>query len=360
MPMDLATLDDPDVIGGVDRGGMLGVVAGTGAQLRRGFELGRSSPFLPSAEGIDAIVVGGMGGSGVAGDVLRSVCAAEVGVPIVVVKGYSLPAFCGPDTLVFAVSFSGGTEETLAVYAEGVARGCRTVAVSTGGELAALAEADDVAHVSVPDDVPMPRAALGYLAAIPLGVLDALGLLPPLSKSVDRTAALLDDLAVRLGPAARGEVNEAKSVASWLGQRVPLVWGTEGPTEAAALRWKTQFEENAKIAAFHAMLPELDHNDVEGLAGGDGARFAAIALRHDGEHPRMAARIEATRAALSGSGLGVREVRAAESSPLDVAFSLMMLGDFVSVYTAILRGVDPMPVPVLTGLKERLRGMRPS
>jgi glucose/mannose-6-phosphate isomerase len=360
MRMELATLDDPAFLSGVDRQGMLGVVASTGTQLRRGFELGRSAPFLPSAEGIDAIVICGMGGSGVAGDVLRSVCSADAPVPVVVVKGYSLPAFCGAGSLVFAVSFSGGTEETLAAYTEAVARGCRVVAVSTKGELAALAEADDVAHVAVPDDVPMPRAALGYLAAIPIGALDALGLLPPSSDAVERTSSLLDELSGRVGPDSPVERNEAKSIARWLGGRTPLIWGTEGPAEAAALRWKTQLEENAKVAAFHSVLSELDHNDIEGWAGDDGGRFAAVVLRHGREHPRMAARVEATLAALAGSGLEGREVRAPGSSLLEILFSLMMLGDFVSVYTAILRGVDPTPVPVLTGLKERLRRVRPS
>ena len=350
-----SSLDDPSVISATDPSGMLGLVAGTGEQLRRGFELGRGAPFLPSAEGIDAVVVCGMGGSGVAGDVLRSAFSDQTRVPIVVVKGYSLPAFCGHNSLVIVVSYSGNTEETVAAYTEAVARECRVVAVSAGGELAALSEADEIALVRIPDDTSMPRAALGYLAAAPIGILESVEVLPPSADSVDDAARALDDLALRLGPDRSSEENEAKSVAQWFAGRTPFIWGTEGPAEAAALRWKTQLNENAKIPAFHAVLSELDHNEIEGWSGESAGRFAAVVLRHGREHPRMRARVKASLAALAASGLEGREVRATGSSALAIVFSLVMLGDFVSVYTAILRGVDPTPVPVLMSLKDRLR-----
>src|SRR5207247_10308838 len=146
----------------------------------------------------------------------------------------------------------------------------------------------------------------------------------------DRRAGLAADL----GPEGPGPDNDAKSIAAWLGERIPLVWGGEGPTEASALRWKTQFNENTKVAAFHSILPELDHNEIEGLAGEDGSRFAALVLRHDLEHPRMGARVEATLAALAGAGLEGREVRALGSTPLEAVFYLILLGDFTTSYAA--------------------------
>src|SRR5207244_2902142 len=145
------------------------------------------------------IAVCGMGGSGVAGDVLRSLYAGRLPLPIVVVKGYELPEFCGRDTLVFAVSFSGNTEETVAAYGEAVSRGCRVVAVSAGGELAAMAETDDVARVPIPQHVPVPRAALGYLAMAPLGVLHSMGMVPRGPEDAAEAVALLDGLAAALG-----------------------------------------------------------------------------------------------------------------------------------------------------------------
>jgi glucose/mannose-6-phosphate isomerase len=277
---------------------------------------------------------------------------------VLVVKGYSLPAFCGGDTLVFACSFSGNTEETVAAYTEAVARGCRVVAVASGGKLASLAETDDTPFVRLTDPMRMPRAALGSLAAAPIGVLDAMGLVPGAEEEVGTTADLLDRLSEELGPDRPAQANEAKSVAGWLGERVPLVWGTEGPAEAAALRWKTQFNENAKVPAFSSTLPELGHNEVEGWSAGRGERFAVLVLRTPGEPPRVGPRLAATRGALTASGLVFRQVMGREGPPLASLFGLILLGDFASAYLGLARGVDPSPVPVLMGLKESLAGAR--
>ena len=126
--------------------------------------------------------------------------------------------------------------------------------------------------------------------------------------------------------------------------------------EAAALRWKTQMNENAKCPAFHSMLPELDHNELEGWSSGTGERFALAILRHEGEHRRIAARVEASLDTMSASGLETREVWAEGTSPFEQLFALVMVGDFTSTYLAVLRGVDPMGVPNVAGLKERLSG----
>jgi glucose/mannose-6-phosphate isomerase len=348
------SLDDAAALRAGDGGGMLELVASLGTQLRDGFETARTTAALPSAEGIRAVVVSGMGGSGVAGDVLRSVYGSSLALPVNVVKGYQLPAFCGADTVVLATSFSGQTEETLATYTEAVARGCRVVAISSGGELAALAEGDGVPHVPIPSSIRAPRAALGALAAAPLGVLSAVGLLPSVQSDVAEAAALLEEFAEPLGPDRATEGNEAKAVARWLGPRVPVVWGSEGIAEAAALRWKTQFNENAKVPAFSSALPELDHNEVEGWSESSGEAFAVVVLRHGGEHARVAARLTATAEALRGSGLAFREVHAPKGGPLASLFALAMTGDFASTYAALARGVDPSPVPVLSALKERL------
>jgi glucose/mannose-6-phosphate isomerase len=352
--MALSALDDPEALAAIDRSGMLEMVARTGSQLRRGFELGRSGEALPSAEGLGSIVVCGMGGSGVSGDVLRVLFANRLPVPILVEKGYDLPASCHDRALVFAVSFSGNTEETLSAYVEGVARSCRMVAVSAGGELAAFAAADGVPHVRLPDDVAMPRAALGYLAGALIGCLEAIGMIDA-SAEVDSAGRLLDELARSVAPGRPAEENEAKLIASWLGARTPLVWGSVGLAEAAALRWKCQLNENAKMPAFHDVLPELDHNDVEGWSARSGEAFAALVLRHAGEDPRIQARVDATLSAVAPSGLEARQVLARGTSPAERLFSLIMLGDFTSVYAALLRGIDPTPVPILTGLKARLR-----
>jgi glucose/mannose-6-phosphate isomerase len=201
----------------------------------------------------------------------------------------------------------------------------------------------------------MPRAALGFLSGAAMGVLEAIGLLPPFEADVGEAERVLGSLAADLGAEAPAERNEAKSLAAWLAGRMPVVWGTEGLAAAAALRWKTQMNENAKVPAFAGILPELDHNEVEGWSEGTGAGFAVIALRHRAEHPRIAPRVAATTTVVGPSKLEVHEVKAEGFGPVESLFSLVMLGDFVSTYLGILRGVDPLAIPVLTSLKERLR-----
>jgi glucose/mannose-6-phosphate isomerase len=173
---------------------------------------------------------------------------------------------------------------------------------------------------------------------------------------VDRAVRLLQDQAAGLGPDRPAPENDAKAIAAWIGDRVPLVWGSEGLGEAAALRWKTQLNENAKVPAFAAVLPELGHNEIEGWSGGAGPPFALVVLRFKGEHPRVAPRVAATIELIRPSGLEVREVHARGTRPLEVLLSLVMTGDFVSTYLGVLRGVDPLEIPVLTDLKRRLRG----
>jgi glucose/mannose-6-phosphate isomerase len=355
--MDQATLDDPARIAAVDRSGMLQAIAALGGQLGDGFELGRRGP-IPSAWAEQAlqggVVVCGMGGSGIAGDVVGAVLADRVPGPIMVSKGFGLPGFCGPRTLVVAVSYSGNTEETLAAYHVAGERGCRTVTVSAGGHLAKLADARGSPHVELPPDAPMPRAALGYVAGAVLGVVGLAGG-PDISAEVAAAAGRVDELAARWHPGRSTEVNEAKSLADWLAGRTPVIWGSEGLMEPAALRWKNQMNENAKLPAFWSVLPELDHNEVEGWSGDTAKEFAVVALRYPGEHPHVAQRFALTMEIASSAGLDVREVRAESGGPMTWLFEHILLGDFVSTYLAILRGVDPTPVPVLAGLKARLR-----
>lgn len=349
------SLDDPASLAAVDSGGMLSLAGALGDQLRSGFQAGTGPPDLPSGEGLRSVVICGMGGSGVAGDILRVLFAPRLPLPIVVCKSYEVPEFCGRDTLAVAVSFSGDTEETLAAYLDAVARGARVVSICGGGELASLSVEDQVARVAVPADIPAPRAALGYLTGAAIGTLDRMGLVPPAADLIDEACDHLDQVARSLGPEIPAEVNQAKNLAAWLEGRTPVIWGSEGLAEAAAVRWKTQLNENAKTPAFHADIPELDHNEIEGWSEGTARGYGAVVLRHGGEHPRIATRISATIDTVSRSGLELREVHAAGANPLAVLLSMIMVGDFTSTYLAILRGVDPMPVPVLTDLKARLR-----
>ena len=349
-------LDDEPALRAADPSGMLPAIGRLGDQLRHGYAAGREASGLPQGVGVRAVVFCGMGGSGIAGDVAWALYAPRLSIPLVVVKGYELPEFAGRETLVFAVSFSGNTEETLAAYDEATQRGCRLVAVAAGGELAERAERDGVAVVPIPTDAPKPRAAIGYQAAAPIGVLERMGLVPHAADEVAEAAEVLDAGAATLGPASPTSENLAKRVARAVGERFPVVWGSEGLAWVAACRWRTDFHENAKWPAFASLLPELDHNEIVGWGSGGGAgRFLAIVLRHAGEHHRNADRVEATLRALGPvAGLAFEQVSASGAAPLARLFSLVQAGDYASTYHALARGVDPTPIAVLDDLKSAM------
>ncbi len=346
-------LDDERALRSVDAGNMLGAVAALGEHARDGYATGLAAQGLPDVDGITAVTFCGMGGSAVAGDVLRSVFRERLGLPVDVNRSPVLPAYCGSHTLVVVSSFSGNTAETLACFREATARGCRIVAVTSGGTLAAETAAAGDGVVSVPGGF-QPRAALGWLTFAAVGALVAAGLLPDAATDVDETVKELAALAARLGPASPTRENLAKELAHRLRDRVPVIWGAEGIGAVAAARWKTQFNENGKIPAFASSMSELDHNEVVGWLRPAGETFAVIALRHDGEDPELAKRFPLSLDIARDAGAHIEEFRGAGRSALARLFSLIALGDFASTYLALRRGVDPTPVVAIDRLKAAL------
>ena len=346
-------LDDARALSAGDPSGMLAAVASLSEHCRDGRAIGLSTIGLPSAEGLTALTFCGMGGSAVAGDLLRALYRERVGIPIDVVRGPVLPEYCGPRTLVICASYSGNTAETLACFREATRRGCRVMVVTSGGELFAAPSAS--ATVVVPGGF-QPRAALGFLAFASFGALETAGLLPDLTDDVDETIVELDALLPRLGPAAPRGANLAKDLAFRIDDRVPVIWGSEGIGAVAAGRWKTQFNENAKIPAWASSMPELDHNEVVGWTLPAGRGFFLVALRHEGEHTDIAARFPLSIEIAQQAGVVAEEVWGAGRSALARLMSLVLLGDFTSVYHALAHGVDPTPVAVIDRLKAALAG----
>lgn len=348
-------LDAPDALAAADPAGMLRAVESWPEQWRDAVARTRSIPAgaLPEAEALDHVVVCGMGGSAVAGDVLRAVAAPALRVPVVVVRSHELPAFVGPASLVFCVSYSGDTEETIACFEEARARGARLIAVAGGGALGRRAAAAAIPCVE-PAPGLQPRAALASLAPPLLVMLDRVGLLPGIGEDLAAAAALTAE-SVR---ACRGDVptarNEAKRLAVSLHGLFPTVWGAEGALSVAATRWKTQLNENAKLPATASALPELGHNEVVGFDPGHPAlaQTVVVALRARAEDPRIEARFRATLDLVSPRVAKVEEVVVDGRSALEQTCAAVVLGDFVSVYLAVLRGVDPTPVEAIRRLKE--------
>ncbi len=221
-----------------------------------------------------------MGGSGIAGDVVAVSAAPFMSVPVTVVKGYVPPDYVGTGSLVFAISFSGDTEETLEAAAAAYEAGAALVAVTGGGELAHLAADWDVPIVPVPEDIPQPRAALGAMAIPPLVLLESIGLFPGAQQWVDEA---VERLRRRRDQLVRPD-SVAETVAQRIGRTIPLIHGAQDLGAAAALRWKTQVNENAKSPAFFNVYPELCHNEVAGWGQhGDATRqlITLVNLRHN-------------------------------------------------------------------------------
>ena len=348
-------LDDPGSLAAVDSHDALGIVESTPEQWREAITRARSCDGLPTRHGINGIVYCGMGGSGIAGDVLAAIAAEEGTVPVTVVKGYKLPAWTGPNTLVFCASYSGNTEETLACFDDALERKARIVAIATGGALADRARAHSVAMISPVEEL-QPRQAFASLAAPALVLAEQLGLLADLTPHLTETGDVLERQVTVYGRDVAADKNDAKKISGQLVGRIPLVWGQEGALSAAATRWRTQLNENAKVPAFSSVLPELDHNEVVGYEQSSPgiADLAIVVLRTPNENPRVTQRIEATLERIGGLVATSVEARAVGESPLARLMSAVLLGDFVSVYLAVRRGVDPTPVTAIDQLKSRL------
>jgi glucose/mannose-6-phosphate isomerase len=374
--LDPSRLDDAEAAEAADPGGMLRQVASSAAQVR---EAQRASAEAGVGRLADdgrprAVVVAGMGGSGIAGEVLAAVCGTGCAVPVFTVRGYRLPGWVGAADLVIAVSSSGGTEETLEVAVEAARRGCRLMFV--GADESPLA---DLAARSRGVFVPVrpsgqPRSML-WAMTIPLMIAArTLRLADVPDATLESTAALLEDVAHRCRPSSEPFVNPAKRIALDLAGDVPLVWGASPVTATAAYRLCGQLNENAKYPAVFAEVPEANHGPLavfDGFfaRGGSPADpddffrdrtddpehgLHLVVLRDVEEHPRVRARCEASVAVARDRGVAVTEVRAEGEHPLERIASLIALADYVTVYLAIALGVDPTPVPAVQELKARI------
>ena len=346
-------LDDAKAVRDQDPGGMVAAVGNLGSDCREGYSNGVGAGGLPDLADVRSVVFCGMGGSAVAGDVLRSVFRDRLGVPVEVNRSPELPAHAGPHSLVVVSSYSGNTSETLGAFREAAKRGCRAIVVTSGGTIADEAHGAGVPVVGVPGGF-QPRAAMGWLAFTALGALEAAGLLPPLAEDVAEAAGEVEARAAVCGPASLTGENPAKRLAKELDERIPVVWGAEGIGATAAARWKTQFNENGKMPAWWSSMSELDHNEVVGWTEPFGTAHAVIALRHEAEDPDIAARFPLSLQIAADAGADTHEVWATGRSSLARLMSLIALGDFTSAYVAIRKGVDPTPVDVIQRLKAAL------
>lgn len=298
------------------------------------------------------LVIAGMGGSSIGGELALAALGDRASRRITCARGYALPAWITPDTTILCCSYSGNTEETLAAYEAGGALGARRIVCTTGGQLAQAARADGVAVVPLPGGY-QPRATVGYMLVVALEVAALSGVAEQLHTEIDVAAAHAEQLVADWGPDAP-EDSLAKRLARALQRTIPQIVGA-GLTTPIAYRWKTQINENAKVPCFASELPEFDHNEIVGWEGApELGRFSALLLDDCDLHPRVRARIELSRGLIESQAAVAERVETVGQTRIERLVSLVLLGDLVSIYLAVLRGVDPASIESLERLKRAL------
>jgi glucose/mannose-6-phosphate isomerase len=334
-----------EAIAAVDPQGMLGDVLEQPAHLTDA--LWRvDSADIKSFEAPGGLAICGMGGSAIGADLAAAAVGSRAHNPIYTLRRYDLPPWVGEETAVLCSSYSGNTEETLSCYQAARTAGAQLIALTTGGKLAEAARADGVPVIGVPSGM-QPRAAVGYMAVCSLEVAALCGAAPSLRGEIEAAAELQRKLADEWGPDAR-EDSLAKSLARTLQGSITVVYGA-GLTAPAARRWKTQINENAKLHAFFAELPEADHNEICGWESGE--PLSVVFLDDSTLHPRLRRRVELTAEIARDGAKTVEVVESRGESAFERVMSLVFLGDLASVYLAALNGTDPTPVAVLERFK---------
>ncbi len=341
-----------ETIAQLDGTGQLGDVLGLPEHLRDALWRVESANLAPE-DSAGGLVVAGMGGSAVGGLLAVAALGDRASRPITVARDYGLPAWTTPDATVLCASYSGETEETLAAYEAAGALGARRIVSTTGGALAASARADGVPVVPLPGGF-APRAAVGYGLVIALEVAALAGAGEGLRTEIDVAAVHAERLVTEWGPDAPDE-SLAKSLARSLSGTTPQIAGAD-LTAPIAYRWKTQINENANSPSFAAELPELDHNEIVGWEGAaDLGRFSAVFLDDCDLHPRVRARIGLTLDVIRDQGAAAtHRVQSLGSGRVERLVSLVLLGDLVSLYMAILAGRDPAAIDPIDRLKAAL------
>lgn len=340
-------LDDVAGMRKIDKSGMLEAVARFPDQMEEAIRKGSTLPIHFSFQGTKMVICG-MGGSAIGGDMVRSLLAPHAHLPVVVNRSYNLPACADDDTLVVAISYSGNTEETLSCFRQALEQGCTTIAVSSGGRLAEAAAQADL-FIPIPTGM-QPRAALAHLLFPLLEVLKRLEIAPPLGQKA--AVNTVRELGAAAAPVLPVSSNRAKQMA--LSLTVPtLVYGA-GVMAVAATRWRQQLNENAKMAAFDFALPEANHNELMAWERWPPEGATCILLRSPDDDPRIGHRMDFLQK-VYGRQAQVAEVMVRGDSPLARLMYAVHLGDWVSVYAALARDIDPSPVSLIQELKRHLQ-----
>ncbi len=343
-----------DEIKRLDPAGMYKCIMDFPSQVEEAYRIGKSfkAPRFPRS--VTSILITGLGGSAIGGDLLRAYLGDEIRVPVIVNRHYNLPKFVDKRTLVIASSYSGNTEETIAALKEALRRKARVLCISTGGHMSELARKHKLPCIKTPEGL-QPRAALGYSFFPLLIALAHGGFIRPRDKDIKETIALLKAKAAEYGNVGSSG-NAPLQLAMRIKGKLPIIYSSSERLDAVNLRWRGQVEENAKQLAYGNLLPEMNHNELVGwnMLKDLLAQTFVVFLRDRGDHPRVSVREEITKSIVEQHASGVHEVWSEGTSLLARMFSLIQFGDWMSYYLALLNNQDPTPVKVIDHLKNEL------
>jgi glucose/mannose-6-phosphate isomerase len=347
-------LDDKEKIYAVDKSGMLNFCIDAPKHYRCAAEL--ASKINCDNPVPNNIIVAGMGGSAIGGEMLKDWSRNQLIVPLEICRDYNLPEYADEKTLVLVSSYSGDTEETLSAFLDALRRKCMIFCVSSGGEVIKAAKKHKIPYIQVPGGMP-PRAALPYMLIPMLTYLEKAGLVKGVTEEIDEAISVIEEIVKQNSREVRQSDNFAKSTAHFLWESAPVIYGW-GPFRSVAQRFKQQFNENSKSPAKWEYFPELNHNEIVGWSGkGEQCKqFSAVFIRDpDGEPHEIECRIDITKAIIQSAGLVTFDLEVQGKSRLAKMLSTVVVGDFMSVYFGVERNADPTPVPVIDLLKNTLK-----
>jgi glucose/mannose-6-phosphate isomerase len=305
---------------------------------------------------VDNILITGMGGSGISGDIVSCYFRDKIDIPIVVNKEYELPKWAKKDTLTLFFSYSGNTEETISAFKIAYQKKCNIITISSGGRLQEFSKKREVPHILLPLGF-QPRAAIGYSIFILIMILKRIGLISGrIDTDIKESIAITEDVIKNNNKQIPEKYNNSKQIAKKILNTIPQIygWGLYCPI---ATRWRQQLNENSKVIAREDFLPESNHNDLVGwsLHPEISKYFTCILFRDkDNESLQMRTRLDFMKKLFIGSTSNIIEIYPKGKGRFAKMIYTMYLGDFVSYYLAILRKIDPTPVDIIKELKQRL------
>jgi len=349
------TLDQLTRIEKLDQKDMHGLLASFPLQLEKSIALTHSFP-LPVWKNFkfENIVLAGMGGSAIGGELIRSYLTYQLKIPFRICRHYLLPSFINQNSLVLVSSYSGNTEETLSAYAMAKKRKAKIIALTSGGKLYQQAKSDKIPVLLVPGRLP-PRAALGYSLGALLILFSRLGLIKNQTGLIKEASSFLAKQSKKYEKGTVTSKNPAKGLAIQIHQKIPIIYSGNDYFDSVAVRWKQQICENAKNLAFVNFFPELNHNELVGWQS-DNLKpdFTVLFLKDKDDHKRIKARMDIVKEIIESQMIEVIEIESRGKSLLSRMLYLIQLGDWTSYYLAILNGVDPTPIKVIDYLKSQL------